>query len=107
MQKIKYKLLDGARKVSVASGLPNGRQVIFDWAKYFFQSVKLRKEQILVLSDGIRNKDYLNCYCMYKRTSDAITGREVPSKKTVLCLTEFHLLLFHKHFAMEHLKFKF
>jgi hypothetical protein len=86
MQKKKHKLLDGARKLSMASGLPNGRQVIFEWVKYFLQSVKLRKEQILVvLSDGIRNKDYLNCYCMYKRTSDAITGGEVPSNTTQQC----------------------
>jgi len=31
---------------------------------------------------------------------------EVPSNTTVLCLTELHPPLFHKHFRMEHFKFK-
>jgi len=30
---------------------------------------------------------------------------EVPSNTTVLCVTELHPPLFHKHFGMEHLKF--
>lgn len=76
MQKTKPRLLGGALK-GFHGILSSKRQtIIFEWMKHFVQSVKVLKEQLLfVLSDGHsshRNTACLNCYCMYKRTSDAM-----------------------------------